>query len=109
MNRYRAPGGADTPRLLSLNVGTPTRVPGQGTTVYTSIVKSPVDSPLMVHKLNINRDGQGDLNGHGGEMRAVPVYQRQSSDFWRKQLGCDDLEYGQFGENFTVRVAALAD
>jgi MOSC domain-containing protein YiiM len=32
----------------------------------------------MVRKLNIDGDGQGDLNGHGGEMRAMLVYQRQS-------------------------------
>ncbi|WP_344415615.1 MOSC and FAD-binding oxidoreductase domain-containing protein [Amycolatopsis minnesotensis] len=56
----------------------------------------------MARKLNIDGDGQGDLGGHGGEMRAVLVYQRQSYDFWRSHLGRDDLEYGQFGENFTV-------
>jgi ferredoxin-NADP reductase/MOSC domain-containing protein YiiM len=102
MKRYRAPGGAGIPRLLSLNVGMPKRVPWQGKTLYTGIFKHPVDGPRMVRKLNIDGDGQGDLNGHGAEMRAVLVYQHQSYDFWRRQLSRDDLEYGQFGENFTV-------
>ena len=29
----------------------------------------------MVRRLDIDGDGQGDLNGHGGEQRAVLVYQ----------------------------------
>jgi ferredoxin-NADP reductase/MOSC domain-containing protein YiiM len=61
----------------------------------------------MVRRLNIDGDGQGDLAGHGGEHRAVFVYQIESYRYWQDQLGRDDFEYGQFGENFTVR--GLAD
>ena len=89
-------------RLLSLNVGMPKDVPWQGRTVHTGIFKYPVEGPVRARRLNLDGDGQGDLGGHGGEMRAVLVYQRQSYDFWRDHLGRDDLEYGQFGENFTV-------
>jgi ferredoxin-NADP reductase/MOSC domain-containing protein YiiM len=89
-------------RLLSLNVGLPKDVPWQGRTVHTGIFKHPVEGPRMARTLNIDGDGQGDLGGHGGEQRAVMVYQRQSYDYWREQLGRDDLEYGNFGENFTV-------
>jgi ferredoxin-NADP reductase/MOSC domain-containing protein YiiM len=91
-----------TARLVSLNVGRPKDVPWQGRTVHTGIFKRPVDGPVMVRRLNIDGDGQGDLNGHGGEIRAVLVYQRESYAFWRRELRRDDLEYGQFGENFTV-------
>ncbi|WP_422741960.1 MOSC domain-containing protein [Mycobacterium sp. WMMD1722] len=89
-------------RLVSLNVGMPTDVRWQDKTVHTGIWKSPVDGPLMVRTLNIDGDGQGDLNGHGGENRAVLVYQRESYDHWRAVLGRDDLVPGSFGENFTV-------
>jgi ferredoxin-NADP reductase/MOSC domain-containing protein YiiM len=89
-------------RLLSLNVGMPEDVPWQGRTVHTGIFKYPVEGRRKVGKLNIDGDGQGDLNGHGGEIRAVLVYQRQSYEFWHRHLGRDDLEYGHFGENFTV-------
>ncbi|HEY0500333.1 MAG TPA: MOSC and FAD-binding oxidoreductase domain-containing protein [Kutzneria sp.] len=89
-------------RLLSLNVGMPKDVPWQGRTVHTGIFKRPVEGPRMARTLNIDGDGQGDLGGHGGEQRAVMVYQRQSYDYWRDELGRDDLEYGNFGENFTV-------
>ncbi|MFC1431678.1 MOSC domain-containing protein [Streptacidiphilus sp. N1-3] len=88
--------------LLSVNVGLPRNVDWRGRTVYTGAWKSPVDGPRMVRRLNVEGDGQGDLGGHGGEQRAVLVYQRESYDHWRKQLGREDLEFGWFGENFTV-------
>src|SRR3546814_11603097 len=56
----------------------------------------------MVRRLNIEGDRQGDLAGHGGEQRAVFVYQIDSYRYWQSQLGRNDFTYGQFGENFTV-------
>jgi ferredoxin-NADP reductase/MOSC domain-containing protein YiiM len=94
-------------RLVSVNVGMPKNVPWRGKTVYTGIWKTPVDGPVMVRRLNIDGDGQGDLAGHGGEQRAVMVYQTESYDFWKTYLRRDDLEPGHFGENFTV--TGLAD
>jgi ferredoxin-NADP reductase/MOSC domain-containing protein YiiM len=88
--------------LLSVNVGMPKDVSWQGKTVYTGVWKDPVSGPRMVRRLNIDGDGQGDKNGHGGEQRAVFVYQIQSYEHWRQHLGRDDLGYGNFGENLTV-------
>ncbi|MFD0783264.1 MOSC domain-containing protein, partial [Micromonospora azadirachtae] len=90
------------PRLLSVNVGLPRNVPWQGRTVFTGVWKTPVDGPRLVRRLNVDGDGQGDPDGHGGEMRAVLVYQRESHEYWRAFLGRDSYEHGQFGENFTV-------
>jgi len=90
------------PTLLSVNVGMPKDVPWQGKTVYTGVWKYPVVGPAMVRRLNIDGDGQGDTAGHGGEQRAVLVYQIQSYRHWQRHFGRDDLGYGQFGENLTV-------
>ncbi len=89
-------------RLLSVNVGLPQDVAWHGQTVHTAVWKQPVEGPRLVRRLNIDGDGQGDLNGHGGEHRAVFVYQIDSYRYWQEQLGRDDFSYGQFGENFTV-------
>ncbi len=89
-------------RLLSVNVGLPRDVTWSGKTVRTGIWKSPVEGRRMVRKLNILGDGQGDLAGHGGEQRAVFVYQMESYHYWERFLGRNDFVYGQFGENFTV-------
>jgi MOSC domain-containing protein YiiM len=91
-----------TARLVSVNVGMPKDVPWNGKTVHTGVWKTPVEGTVMVRRLNIDGDGQGDLAGHGGEQRAVMVYQTESYDYWRDFLGRDDLQPGNFGENFTV-------
>src|SRR5256885_1930344 len=80
----------------------PKDVPWQGKTVFTGVFKDPISGPRRVRKLNIDGDGQGDLGGHGGEQRAVFVYQIESYRYWEHELGRDDFVYGQFGENFTV-------
>ena len=89
-------------RLLSVNVGLPRDIPWQGKTVHTGVWKTPVQGRRMARRLNIDGDGQGDLQGHGGEHRAVFVYQIDSYRYWQAQLGRNDFAYGQFGENFTV-------
>src|SRR5208283_367054 len=89
-------------RLLSVNVGLPRDLAWQGRTVRTAIWKAPVQGRRMVRRLNIDGDGQGDLAGHGGEHRAVFVYQTASYRYWQDRLGRNDFGYGQFGENFTV-------
>src|SRR6516162_3372422 len=89
-------------RLLSVNVGLPRDIAWREKTVHTAIWKEPVQGRCMVRHLNIDGDGQGDLEGHGGEHRAVFVYQIESYRYWQDRLGRSDFTYGQFGENFTV-------
>jgi ferredoxin-NADP reductase/MOSC domain-containing protein YiiM len=89
-------------RLLSLNVGLPREVEWDGRTVRTAIFKSPVEGRRRVRRLNVDGDGQADLVGHGGEHRAVYVYDRTAYEHWSEVLGRDDLVPGHFGENFTV-------
>jgi ferredoxin-NADP reductase/MOSC domain-containing protein YiiM len=89
-------------KLLSVNVGLPREISWNGQTVRTAIWKKAVKGRRMVRRLNIEGDGQGDLLGHGGEQRAVFVYQIDSYRYWQRQLGRDDFIFGQFGENFTV-------
>jgi len=89
-------------RLLSVNVGLPREVSWRGRTVRTAIFKSPVAGRRRVRRLNVDGDGQADLVGHGGEHRAVYVYDRSAYDHWSEVLGRDDLVAGRFGENFTV-------
>src|SRR5215467_10817415 len=90
------------PVLLSVNIGMPKDVPWQGKTVYTGVWKQPVDTRVMARRLNLDGDGQGDRQGHGGEQRAVLVYQIQSYRHWEQHFGRDEFRYGQFGENLTV-------
>jgi ferredoxin-NADP reductase/MOSC domain-containing protein YiiM len=89
-------------RLLSVNVGLPCDIEWKGRTVHTGIWKNPALGRCRVGRLNLNGDGQGDLAGHGGEQRAVFVYQIESYRYWQEQLKRTDFVYGQFSENFTI-------
>ncbi len=89
-------------RLLSVNAGLPRDIEWKGRTVHTGIWKDPVRGRCGVGRLNVDGDGQGDLAGHGGEQRAVFVYQIESYRYWQEQLKRTDFVYGQFGENFTI-------
>ena len=97
-----ADGARAVGTLLSVNVGMPKDVAWRGKTVFTGVFKDRVSGPRRVGKLNVDGDGQGDLAGHGGEQRAVFVYQIESYRYWENELGRSDFVYGQFGENFTV-------
>jgi ferredoxin-NADP reductase/MOSC domain-containing protein YiiM len=88
--------------LVSVNVGMPQDVSWRGKTVHTGVWKHPVDGEVMVRRLNLDGDGQGDLNGHGGEQRAVLVYQTESYEYWKAHFNRGDLVPGHFGENFTI-------
>ena len=96
-----------TGRLLSVNVGRPREVAWDGRTVRTAIWKEQVAGPRIVRRINIDGDDQADRLAHGGEHRAVFVYQIDSYRYWERELGRSDFTYGQFGENFTVE--GLAD
>jgi ferredoxin-NADP reductase/MOSC domain-containing protein YiiM len=89
-------------QLLSVNVGLPRDIEWKGKRVYTAVWKDAVRGRRKVGRLNIDGDGQGDLQGHGGEHRAVLVYQIDSYRYWERELGRKDFVFGQFGENFTV-------
>jgi ferredoxin-NADP reductase/MOSC domain-containing protein YiiM len=94
-------------RLLSVNVGLPRDIAWKERTVHTGVWKNAVTRRCRVGRLNVEGDGQGDLAGHGGEHRAVFVYQIESYRYWQERLNRSDFVYGQFGENFTVE--GLAD
>ena len=93
--------------IVSVNVGLPRDVAWQGRTVRTGVWKTPVTERIFARRLNLDGDGQGDLRGHGGEQRAIMVYQLDSYRYWAKYLGRPDLVAGNFGENLTVE--GLAD
>jgi MOSC domain-containing protein YiiM len=89
-------------QLISVNVGLPRDVTWQGRPVTTGIFKEPVAGRVQLRRLNLDGDRQADLRVHGGEHKAVYAYPHEHYAWWQRELGCDALSYGQFGENFTL-------
>src|SRR5438309_2274313 len=96
------PDATQMARLLSVNVGLPREIEWRGRTVRTAIWKEPVQGRRRAQRLNVEGDGQADLGGHGGEQRAVFVYQIESYRYWEERLSRRDFIHGHFGENFTI-------
>jgi ferredoxin-NADP reductase/MOSC domain-containing protein YiiM len=89
-------------KVISVNVGKPREVEWRGQNIRTAIWKSPVQGRVMARKLNLDGDGQADLIGHGGENRAMLIYQLDSYHYWQQLLKEKPYEMGWFGENLTV-------
>jgi MOSC domain-containing protein YiiM len=95
-------------KLLSVNVGQPREVSyidrrGREKSTSTGIFKEPAAGRVMLRTLNLDGDGQADLNGHGGIYKAAYAYSVENYRYWADELGRTDFAAaGQFGENFTV-------
>jgi len=89
-------------KLLSIQVSKPKTVPYRNDEMTTGIFKEPIEGRVMLRQLNLDGDGQADLQAHGGIYKAVYVYPHENYAYWADELDRDDLRYGQFGENFTV-------
>ena len=89
-------------KLVSVNTGLPREVTWHGTIVSTAIFKEPVKGRVILHKLDLEGDGQADLRVHGGEHKAVYCYPLAHYDYWKKELPGRELPMGVFGENFTI-------
>ena len=83
--------------VISVNVGLPRVVAWRGQAIRTSIFKEPVAARVLARKLNIDGDGQADLAGHGGEQRAILVYQLDSYRYWQQYLGRADFSTASSG------------
>ena len=89
-------------RLLSVNISRPKEVRPDDKIITTGIFKESVPGRVMLRALNLDGDGQADLNAHGGVHKAAYAYSIENYEYWKRELGRDDFRYGQFGENFTV-------
>jgi MOSC domain-containing protein YiiM len=71
--------------------------------VVTGIGKRPAKGPVMMNARGLDGDAVGNHKHHGGPDQAVYACAAEHYDYWREELKRDDLPYGLFGENLTVR------
>ena len=88
-------------QLISVNAGRPRYMQFQGKSFRTAIYKTPVSGTVPVRCLQIEGDGQADLQSHGGTDKAVYLYPLEHYEFWRTELDLPLDQMGSFGENFT--------
>lgn len=94
--------------LMAIHVGKPRQLGWDdlakldGRAWTSGIVKAPVEGPVWLSTVNLDGDGQADLQVHGGPHKAVLGYAAEHYPGWRRELPQVDWEYGHFGENFTL-------
>jgi MOSC domain-containing protein YiiM len=89
--------------LVSVNVARPAFLGlHRGQPVTSGIAKKPVAAEwLELDWVNLEGDGQADLEVHGGEDKAVYAYPSEHLAHWSADLG-QDLGPAAFGENLTT-------
>jgi MOSC domain-containing protein YiiM len=87
--------------LIAVNVGMPKDVVRHGETIRIGVWKNPWRARDGAVAQSGRRRARRS-SGHGGEQRAVLVYQLDSYRHWQEHMKRDDFTYGQVGENFTV-------
>jgi MOSC domain-containing protein YiiM len=87
--------------LLSVNVGRPRLLAGEGQTVSSAIFKTPVAGPVELGVEGLEGDHQASRRVHGGPEMAVCVYPHEHYGYMAEKLGVE-LSPGAFGENFTT-------
>ena len=89
-------------KIISTNISKIKTLIHNGKEVKTGIFKIPTNEPVVIEKLNIIGDEQADLVNHGGVDKAVYAFSHNHYDYWRQTLKNENLNFGIFGENFTI-------
>lgn len=75
----------------------------------TAFHKSPLHTPALFAQDKVTGDEQGDRRHHGGRENAVLAYSIDHHAAWKKKYGVDEIPFGAFGENLSVRGATDSD
>lgn len=102
MTEPQGPPAPDSGEVISVNLAEMRKVPLGDLMYDTGIWKLPVEGKVGVKELGLVGDQQGDLNVHGGLMKAVYVYAEEDNLWWEGELG-RKVGPGSFGENLTLR------
>ena len=88
-------------KLISINIGQKRTQQRKDYIEETGIYKLPVNEPVEIKSLGIERDVICDTKHHGGPDQAVYVYGGADYEWWSQQLG-REIGPGTFGDNLTV-------
>lgn len=89
-------------KVISTNIGKPTTFEWNGKEEQTGIFKYPVDEPLFLGKIDVQKDTVIDRKHHAGVNKACYLFAADQYPFWKHLYQHLEWNWGMFGENLTV-------
>lgn len=89
-------------KVISTNLGEPTKIVWNNKATTTGIYKYPVDTPLFLDTEDVQGDTVVDRKHHGGIYKACYLFSTDNYGYWKEKYPLLDWNWGMFGENLTV-------
>jgi MOSC domain-containing protein YiiM len=89
-------------KVISTNLGKPTKIVWKGKETMTGIYKHPVDEPLFLDVEDVKNDTVVDRKRHGGIYKACYLFSAENYGYWKEKYPLLDWDWGMFGENLTL-------
>ncbi|WP_339649386.1 MOSC domain-containing protein [uncultured Salegentibacter sp.] len=89
-------------KIISTNIGKPTKIIWNSKEVITGIYKTPTATPIYLAKNNVMNDEVSDRKHHGGFYKACYIFSAEQYPYWKNLYPNLEWNWGMFGENLTV-------
>lgn len=89
-------------KIISTNIGKPTKFLWNGKEETTGIYKVPTDQALYLTKNDVMSDEISNRLNHGGYYKACYVFSAEQYPYWKSLYPELDWTWGMFGENLTL-------
>ena len=89
-------------KVISTNLGKPTKIVWNGKETSTGIYKYPVNEALFLDMEDVQGDTVVDRKHHGGTFKACYLFSADNYSYWKEKYPLLDWNWGMFGENLTI-------
>ncbi|BDW91476.1 molybdenum cofactor biosynthesis protein [Flagellimonas marinaquae] len=90
-------------KIISTNLGNPTKIVWNGKETTTGIYKFPVDQPILLESTDVKGDSVIDRKHHGGIYKAAYLFSADRYAYWKEKYPDLEWNWGMFGENLTIQ------
>lgn len=89
-------------KIISTNIGKPTKFIWNDKEETTGIYKKPTGKPIYLTRNDVVNDEVSDRLHHGGFYKACYIFSSEQYPYWKALYPHLDWSWGMFGENLTV-------
>lgn len=89
-------------KVISTNIGRPTRITWNGKEERTGIFKYPTQGALFLGTTDVEKDSVIDRKHHAGINKACYLFSADQYPYWEKLYPQLNWDWGMFGENLTI-------